>query len=231
MWQSRLLLVIESHLMQAGSNAPTMADQLIHDSPQAQALHNTNIIDRVLTSCVMTITWLNYRFRYASQPDRRHVWLRYAEAEQAYFTAQPDAAKAIYEQLIADFPELQRLEQRLCEIAYAQGDFTCAWDYWRRWRRTATSDLSPLDQLQQVELQYQAGDYEGTKTSLEQITTLPWRDFRLPYYEGLCHLQAGARREAHRCFVEATRRLNPNIVGVRLDALHRLHQAQPGSPV
>jgi tetratricopeptide (TPR) repeat protein len=132
---------------------------------------------------------------------------------------------------MADFPEPQRLEQRLYEIAYAQGDFKRAWKHWRRWARTAASDLSPLDRLQQAELQYQAGDYAGTKTSIEQMTALPWRDFRVPYYEGLCHLQAGARRQALRCFVETTRRLNPNIVGVRLDELHRLHQAQPGSPV
>jgi hypothetical protein len=130
-----------------------------------------------------------------------------------------------------NFPDPKRLEQRLYEIAYAQGDLKRAWKHWRRWAGTAVSDLSSLDQLQQAELQYQAGDYEGTKATLEQITTLPWRDFRVPYYEGLCHLQAGKRHAAHRCFVETTRRLNPNIVGVRLDELHRLHQAPRGSSV
>ncbi len=226
MWQSRLLLVVESHLMQAGHGVPTLVEQLVQDSPQAQALNHANAVDRVLTPCIMAIIRLNYRLRYASQPAQRDVWLRYTQAEQAYFSAQPDAAKAIYEQLIDDFPEPQRLEQRLGEIAYAQGNFTDAWRYWRRWTRAAASDLSPLDRLQQVELQYQAGDYEGTKATLGQMTALPWRDFRIPYYEGLCHLQADARREAHRCFVETTRRLNPNIVGVRLDALHRQHPAQ-----
>ena len=231
MWQSRLLLVVESHLMRAGSHVPTLADRLIHDSPQGEAMQHVNVVDRMLTPCIMAIVRLSYRLRYASQPTQRDLWLRYAQAEEAYFSAQPDTAADIYEKLMADFPQPQRLEQRLYEIAYAQGDFNRAWQYWRRWTRTAASDLSPLDRLQQVELQYQIGDYEGTKATLEQITTLPWRDFRVPYYEGLCHLQAGARREAHRCFVEATRRLNPDIVGVRLDELHRLHQAQLGSPV
>ncbi len=231
MWQSRLLLVVESHLMQADGNVPTLADQLIHDSPQAESMKHVHVIDRVLTPCIMAIIRLSYRLRYMSQPIQRDRWLRYAQAEQAYFSAQPDIATDAYEQLMADFPEPQRLEQRLYEIAYAQGDFKRAWTYWCRWTRHAESDLSPLDRLQQVELQYQTGDYEGTKASLEQIPTLPWRDFRVPYYQGLCHLQAGERREAHRCFVETTRRLNPNIVGVRLDELHRLHQAQPGAPV
>jgi tetratricopeptide (TPR) repeat protein len=231
MWQSRLLLVVESHLMRAGSHVPTLADRLIHDSPQAQAMMHVNVVDRVLTPCIMTLIRLSYRLRYASQATQRDMWLRYAQAEAAYFSAQPETATALYEKLMADFPEPQRLEQRLYEIAYAQGDFKRAWKHWRRWARTAASDLSPLDRLQQAELQYQAGDYAGTKASIEQMTALPWRDFRVPYYEGLCHLQAGARRQALRCFVETTRRLNPNIVGVRLDELHRLHQAQPGSPV
>ncbi len=231
MWQSRLLLVVESHLMRAGNSTPTLADRLIHDSPQAQAIQPVNVVDRVLTPCIMTIVRLCYRFRYASQPTQRDMWLRYAEAEEAYYLAQPDTAIEVYEKLIPDFPEPQRLEQRLYEIAYAQGDFKRAWQHWRSWTSKSESEISPLDRLQQAELQYQVGDYEGAKATLEQMTTLPWRDFRVPYYEGLYHLRAGAKREAHRCFVEATRRLNPNIVGVRLDELHRLHQAQSGSSV
>lgn len=228
LWQSRLLLVVESQLMRAGRSVPTLADRLIHDSPQAQAMQHVNVVDRVLTPCIMAIIRLSYRLRYVSQPTQRDMWLRYARAEEAYFTARPDTATELYEKLMPDFPEPLRLEQRRYEIAYAQGDFQRAWTYWQNWASAATSDLSPLDRLQQAELQYQAGDYEGTKATLAQLTNLPWRDFRVPYYEGLCHLQAGARREARRCFVETARRLNPNIVGVRLDELHRLHQAQPG---
>ncbi|WP_089944488.1 tetratricopeptide repeat protein [Candidatus Entotheonella palauensis] len=231
MWQSRLLLVIESHLMRAGDGVPTLADRLIHDSPQAEALQHVNIVDRILTPCVMTLIRLSYRLRYAAQPTRRDMWLRYAEAEEAYFTAQPDTAVDIYEQLMPDFPEPQRLEQRLYEIAYARGDFQRARTHWCNWSHLAEPDLGPLDRLQQAELQYQAGDYEGTKATLEQLTILPWSDFRVPYYEGLCHLRAGAKREAHRCFIETARRLNPNIVGVRLEELHRLHRAQPGPSV
>jgi hypothetical protein len=180
---------------------------------------------------MMSLIRLYDRLYYASQPTQREMWLRYHEAEAAYFLAQPDTAMEAYEKLAPNFPEPQRIEQRLYELAYAKGDFRGAWKHWRRWAGTAASDLSPLEQLQQAELQYLAGDYEGTKATLEQITALPWRDFRVPYYEGLCHLQAGEKRAAHRCFVETTRRLNPNIVGVRLDELHRLHQAQPDPEV
>jgi len=230
-WQSRLLLVVESHLMRAGSSVPTLAERLLQDSPQAKALENANVVDRMLTPCIMNIVRLYYRLHYASAPAQRDMWLRYNEAEAAYFLAQPDIAMQAYEKLMPDFPEPKRLEQRLYEIAYAKGDFQRAWKHWRLWVGTTASDLRPLDQLQQAELQYQAGDYEGTKATLEHITTLPWRDFRIPYYEGLCHLQADEKRAAHRCFVETTRRLNPNIVGVRLDELHRLHQAQPDPAV
>ena len=175
----------------------------------------------------MMVVRLSYRLSYASKPAQRDLWLRYAQAEAAYFSAQPDTATAIYEQLIADFPEPQRLEQRLYELAYAQGDFQRAWKYWQQWLDNSGADLGPLDQLQQAELQYQVGDYQGTKATLEQMTALPWRDFRIPYYTGLCHLQAGARRDAKRCFIETTRRLNPDIVGIRLTDLYRLHQVQP----
>jgi tetratricopeptide (TPR) repeat protein len=231
MWQSRLLLVLEAHLIRAGGAAPTLAERLVHDSPQAKAMQSVHVVDRVLTPCIMTLIRLFYRLRYASQPAQRDLWLRYAQAEEAYYLAQLDTATEAYETLMTDFPEPQRLEQRLYDIAYAQGDLKRAWHHWRGWTRAATSELGPLERLQQAELQYQAGDYEGTQATLEQITTLPWRDFRVPYYQGLCHLRAGARREAHRCFVETTGRLNPNIVGVRLDELHRLHQAQLGTSV
>lgn len=227
MWQSRLLLVLEAHLMRAGSAAPTLAERLVHDSPQAKALQSVHVVDRVLTPCIMMLIRLFYRLRYASQPAQRDLWLCYARAEEAYYLAQLDTATEAYKTLMTDFPEPQRLELRLYDIAYAQGDLQRAWHHWCAWTRAAASELGPLDRLQQVELQYQAGDYEGTQATLEHITTLPWHDFRVPYYEGLCHLQAGAKRKARRCFVETTRRLNPNIVGVRLDELHRLHQAAP----
>ncbi len=225
MWQSRLLTVVESHLMRAGSTAQTLADQLIHDSPEAEAMKNPHAVDRMATPCVMALFRLWYRLRYTSQPNQRDMWLRYACAEEAYYLAQPDTAVAAYQKLMPHFPEPQRLEQRLYEIAYAQGDFKRAWQHWRRWAGTAGSELSALEQLQQAELQYQVGDYEGTKTSLERMATLPWRDFRVPYYQGLGHLRAGTMREARRCFVETARRLNPNIAGVRLDELYRLHNA------
>ena len=229
MWQSRLLTVVESHLMRAGNAAQTLAAQLIHDSPEAQAMQHVNAVDRVLTPCVMTVIRFCYRLRYYSQPNQRDMWLRYAGAEEAYYLAQPDIAAEAYEKLMSDFPEPGRLEQRLYEIAYARGDFKRAWHHWRRWADATAPTLSAMDQLQQAELQYQAGDDEGVKASLDQMAALPWRDFRIPYYQGLCHLRAGAMHEARRCFVETTRRLNPNIVGVRLDELYRLHSAQPAA--
>ncbi len=231
MWQSRLLTVVESHLMRAGSAAQTLAEQLIHDSPEAEAMKNPHAVDRTITPWVMAIFRLCYRLRYASQPNQRDMWLRYAQAEEAYYLAQPDIAAAAYRELMPHFPEPQRLEQRLYEIAYAQGDFKRAWQHWRRWADTSASDLGALDQLQQAELQYQVGDHEGAKTSLEHMATLPWRDFRVPYYQGLGHLRVGASREARRCFVETTQRLNPNIAGVRLDELYRLHNAQADASV
>ena len=230
MWQSRLLLVVETHLMQAGEQAPTLAKQLLHESPQAQALDHVGAVDRALTRGVIAIMRLYYRLRYASQPAQRELWLRYAQAEQAYFLAQSNEAADAYERLLPHFPDPSRLEQRLYDIAYAQGDFKRAWRHWRRWVKTASPKLSALDQLQQAELQYQIGDYDGVKTTLEHITSLPWLDFRVPYYQGLCHLRTGAKREAQRCFAEAARRLNDNVVGVRLDALHQLRQAQPDAP-
>lgn len=231
MWQSRLLTVVESHLMRLGNAAQTLADQLIPNSPEAEAIKNPHAVDRVLTPCVMAVFRLWYRLRYSSQPNQRDMWLRYADAEEAYYTAQPDIAVAAYEALMPAFPEPERLEQRLYEIAYAQGDFNRAWPHWQRWADDAETKLSALDQLQQAELQYQVGDYEGAKTSLDQMTTLPWRDFRVPYYQGLDHLRTGAMREARRCFTETARRLNPDIAGLRLDELHRLHQAQANASV
>lgn len=123
MWQSRLLLVVESHLMHAGSTAQTLADQLIQDSPEAEAMQHPHVVDRIITPPVMALIRLWYRLRYASQPSQHDMWLRYARAEEAYYLAQPDVAANAYQELMPHFPEPPRLEKRLYEMAYAQGDF------------------------------------------------------------------------------------------------------------
>jgi hypothetical protein len=52
----------------------------------------------------------------------------------------------------------------------------------------------------------------------------PWRDYRVPYYQGLCHLHQGARREARRCFAAATDMINPDLITLRLEELYRVAQ-------
>ncbi len=239
MWQSRLLLVVESYLLQHEPTARTLASQLVEASPESQDAQTVSAMDRRLTHGVMGLTRLMYRLRYANRPAQRNAWLLYAKAEEAMYLGQFAEAVQLYKQLNHTFPARHRVEERLYEIAYLRGDFRRALQHWRCLADTngSSSVFNEAEALQQGELQYQVGDYEGAAATLARITTRQWRDYRLPYYQGLCHLRTGAVRAARRCFAEAVSLINPAITTRRLDELHRVAQCMqaeqlaPASPL
>ncbi|MDH3601414.1 MAG: tetratricopeptide repeat protein [Candidatus Tectomicrobia bacterium] len=226
-WQSRLLLVVETSLLQYPT-AQTLATQLA-------ALEQMHIpaVDRMLTRCMMAVQRCFYRLRYRTQPERRDAWLLYAQAEQAYYLGQVEEAVRGYEQLDADFPARQQIEHHLYDIAAVQGDFRRALTHWRRYLKAEGSSREATGEKALVlgELQIQVGDFASAAASLAQAASMPWRDYRLPYYQGLCHLHAGATRRARRAFAEAVNRLHPDIATLRLDELHRLTLAHSESGI
>jgi tetratricopeptide (TPR) repeat protein len=217
-WQSRLLLVVETALRQYPT-AQTLAAQLAAQEP----VHITSV-DRLLTQGVLGMQRCFYRLRYHAQPERRDAWLLYTQAEQAYYLGQMEEAVRCYEQLDAGFPARQQIEYHLYDMAAVQGDFHRALTHWRRYLKAESESQEATGEAALVlgELQIQVGDFTAAAASLAQATSMLWRDYRLPYYQGLCHLHAGATRRARLAFAEAVSRLHPDIATLRLDELHRL---------
>ena len=217
-WQSRLLLVVETALLQYPT-AQTLAAQLAALEP----VHIT-AVDRLLTRGMMGVQRCFYRLRYHTQPERRDAWLLYTQAEQAYYLGQMEEAVQCYEQLDAGFPAWQQIEYHLYDMAAMQGDFHRALTHWRRYLKSESRDHEATGEAALVlgELHIQVGDFTAAAASLAQAASMPWRDYRLPYYQGLCHLHAGATRRARLAFAEAASRLHPNIATLRLDELYRL---------
>ena len=217
-WQSRLLLVVESALRQYPT-ARTLAAQLAALEPV-----RITAVDRLLTRSMMGVQRCFYRLRYRSQPERREAWLLYTQAEQAYYLGQMEEAVRCYDQLDAGFPARQQIEYHLYDMAAVQGDFRRALTHWRRYLKAEDRghEATGEDALVLGELQIQIGDFTAAAASLAQAASMPWRDYRLPYYQGLCHLHAGATRSARLAFAEAVSRLHPDIATLRLDELHRL---------
>jgi tetratricopeptide (TPR) repeat protein len=217
-WQSRLLLVVETALRQYPT-AQTLAAQLAAQEPA-----HITALDRLLTQGMMGVQRCFYRLRYYTQPERRDVWLLYTQAEQAYYLGQMEEAVRCYEQLDAGFPARQQIEYHLYDMAAVQGDFHRALTHWRRYLKAESESQEATGEAALVlgELQIQVGDFTAAAASLAQATSMLWRDYRLPYYQGLCHLHAGATRRARLAFAEAVSRLHPDIATLRLDELHRL---------
>jgi tetratricopeptide (TPR) repeat protein len=217
-WQSRLLLVVETALLQE-STAQTLATQLAALAPM-----RIPAVDRILTRSMTGMQRCFYRLRYSTQPEQRDAWLLYAQAEQAYYLGQMEEARHYYNQLDADFPARQQIEHRLYDMAAGQGDFRRALTHWRRYLKADGSGHAATgeDALVLGELQIQVGDFTAAAASLTRAASMLWRDYRLPYYQGLCHLHAGATRSARRAFAEAVSRLHPDITTLRLDELYRL---------
>jgi tetratricopeptide (TPR) repeat protein len=217
-WQSRLLLVVETTLLQYPT-AQTLAAQLAALKP----MHIT-AVDRLLTCGMMGVQRCFYRLRYHTQPERRDAWLLYTQAEQAYYLGQMEEAVRCYEQLDAGFPARQQIEYHLYDMAAVQGDFHRALTHWRRYLKAESGGHEATGEAALVlgELQIQVGDFTAAAASLTQAASMPWRDYRLPYDQGLCHLHAGAARSARLAFAEAVSRLHPDIATLRLDELHRL---------
>ena len=227
-WQSRLLLVVETYLMQQEREARTLACQLLL-RPDAQHRQRLTAIDRVFIYGGMGLTRLWYRLRYKAE---REAWCRYAEAEKAYYLNQFQEAACLYAQFDHTFPARPQIEERLYEMAYRQADFSSALQHWHRYLSARRQPQKPdaFESFILGELQLQRGDYKAAARSLVTASDSPWRDYRVPYYQGLCHLKEGARREARRCFAAATDMINPDLATLRLEELYRVANALKHAP-
>src|SRR5262245_37467624 len=118
--QGRVLLHVETFLFQHGAQPRTLAQQLFDTS----APHNDETftdrllttLDRCLTRGIMSIQRLCILLRYAFQPAKRTLHLRFLQAEDAACHGQAATAQALYTHVAQQDPNIPYVQERLCEV-------------------------------------------------------------------------------------------------------------------
>lgn len=226
--QGRVLLHVETCLLQHGALARTLAQQLLdtsvthHDATFTDRLLTT--LDRGLTRGIMSIRRLCITLRYAFQPAKRTLHLRFLQAEDAAYHGQAATAQALYTQVARQEPGMPYVQERLCEVCYIQGKFREALCHLQRLLKQLPDPDQPGTELAVLlgELLCQVGQYQEASAALAKADTGTTRDYRLWYYLGLCQLQAGAPQVAQRSFIQAVQQLNPDIAALRLAEMSRV---------
>ena len=233
--QGRVLLHMETWLLQYGVQARTLAQQLLDTSAPH---HDETFIDRLLTPLercltrgIMSLRRLYVKLRYAFQPATRALHLRFLQAEDAAYHGQAATAQALYTQVAQQEPGMPYVQERLCEVYYVQGKFRAALRHLRCLLEQLPDSDQPGAELAVLlgELLCQVGQYQGAGAALAKAGTSPTRDYRLWYYLGLCQLQAGAPQMAQRSFIQAVQQLNPDIAALRLAEVYRIAHGRSAS--
>ena len=167
-WQSRLLLAVESYLLQHDAQARTLTQQLLHEESEAQAQQRLSWVDRLFTRGVMQCRRMLCHLRYANHPSMKTAALLYVQAEEAYYLGHLEAAAALYRRVGKALPVQDTIQQRLGDIAYEQGDYAQALTALRRGigQDTPLGDLDAWDVMALGELCYHTGDYQQALTTL-----------------------------------------------------------------
>jgi predicted Zn-dependent protease len=230
--QGRVLLHVETFLLQHGAPARTLAEQLLDPSatPNDETFTDRllTMLDRCLTRGIMSLQRLCIRLRYAFQPAKRTLHLRFLQAEDAACHGQAATAQALYTQVAQQAPDMPYVQERLCEVCYTQGKFREALRHLRRLLKQLPDPDQPGAELAVLlgELLCQIGQYQEAGAALAKAGTSSARDYRLWYYLGLCQLQAGTPRVAQHSFIQAVQQLNPDIVALRLAEMSRVSQGR-----
>lgn len=231
-FQSRLLLFIETYLLQHTERAHTLFQQQTAAYREQEACDRAGILgtlDRLCTRGVMSTKRLWIHASTIPYPSKRAYRLLCVDAEEAYYLGNSTAALARYTELLKQRPEDVELRRRLFEISYEQGDSHQALEHLRALlgAETAVKDLHPWHALCLGELLYQNGHFAEASRYLNQAATQP-QDYKLFYYQGLCCLHAGQSHDARRLFARATQMLNPDISDMRLNEMLRVHRELVG---
>jgi len=228
--QGRVLLQVETFLLQHATQARTLAQQLLETSTASNGETCANrllgALDRGLAWVILGIRRLSTALRYAFHPASRAMHLRFLQAEDAASRGQAATAQALYTRVAQQNPDMPDIQARLCEVCYAQGKFREALRHLRHLLKQLpdTDQPSAEQSLFLGELLCQVGQYQDAGTVLTKIATSTVRDYRLWYYLGLCQLQAGAPHAAQRSFIQAVQQLHPNVTALRLAEMYRVYQ-------
>ena len=177
--QGRVLLHVETFLLQHGAPARTLAQQLLDTS----ATHNyetftdrlLTTLDRCLTRGMMSIRRLCIILRYAFQPAKRTLQQRFLRAEDAACQGQAATAQALYTQVAQQDPDMPYVQERLCEMCYIQGKFREALRHLRRLLKQLPDPDQPGAELAVLlgELLCQVGQYQEAGAASPRLAPAP----------------------------------------------------------
>lgn len=219
---SRLLLWVETFLLQHDIPARTLSQQLVDSTPTTPAWHGLALLDRFCTRGVIGVQRLAIHLRYAGRPTTRSLWLQQADAEEAYYLGEVSTARERYTQLLQHEPADDLARQRLVDVCYEQGDFHAALAHLQA-IVPHDAALSPWHASLLGELLCQVGRYTEAIAALRQAVQHGLYDFKPYYYLGVCQLRQGAHLQARRWFAQAVQWLNPGITSLRCDEMYRVY--------
>jgi tetratricopeptide (TPR) repeat protein len=227
MLQSRLLLIVETYLLEHPEWGRSLAEQLRGREERGLGYTLMYAIDLVVTRGVMTLRRLATWPLTLGRPSQRAMrWKRLA-ADEAYYLGRLDTAQAHYGQLPADLVDSPAVQERLYDICYERGDFRAALRHLQRTEVASSRDgsLPSWYSRQLGELLYLNGRYARAATALSQAIERGDREYRNFYYLALCALRRGEAAPARRLFAHAVQQLHPDIVPLRLEEMLRVHYA------
>jgi tetratricopeptide (TPR) repeat protein len=221
--QSRVLWVAEAYLMQHPAQARSLFQQLAAcpDREMSSASYRVMVaLDRVCTRVCMGSQRLYIRLRYANHEERSQR-LQWVAAAEAYYLGDTATALSHYTALLAQLPEHEGLNDRLFELYYEHGDASRALQYLRR-LIGPTQEPTAWQALCLGELLYQTGQWSEAALYVERAATLHLRDYKVPYYQGLCSMHGASAGQVRQYFTQAVRRLNPGLCAMRLEEVYRV---------
>jgi tetratricopeptide (TPR) repeat protein len=231
--QSRLLLLVETYLLQHGVAARTLFQQLTatgNEPGTPRQAHTIMVaIDRLCTRALMGAKRMYVGVRYAMHPTTRAHRLLQSAAEEAYYLGDSPTALSSYTHLLQQIPECSKLRQPLFEIYYELGDARRALKHLQR-LLGPENEPDAWQSLCLGELFYQVEQFPQTVAYLDRAAALRLHDYKLFYYLGLCHLHNGNAGAARRQFVRAVQTLNPDLSFLRLDEMWRVYQHLSAQP-
>lgn len=226
--QSRVLLAIETLLLQQHTAVHTLSQQLLEhpEAAEDEGLANRLLggLDYGCLRVLMGLRQFSTRLRYLGRAEQCARQLRLLQAEKALYLGQAATAEALYTACVTAMPAPSFLLERLCELCYMQGKFPAALQHLRRALKQLPPEEPPSawQYLLLGELLYQAGKYCEAYAALQQAADSALCDYKLFYYLGLCQLRRGEAGLARRTFATALQQLHPDIVRLRLDELYRV---------
>lgn len=228
MLQSRLLLVIETYLLEYARKGRSLAEQLRGLEERGVGYRLLSAIDLGITKGIVLVRRLATELVTLGRPAKRAVRLTRLAADEAYYLGHAEAAQAHYGALPPELRKDAVVQERLHDLCYQRGDFRAALRHLQRLEVAPSKHghLPTWYNRQLGELWYVNGRHDKAAMALTEALEDGDREYKTFYYLALCTLRRGETEPARRLLARAVQQLHPDLVRLRLDEMHRVHQTR-----